>query len=155
MSDGGLRGESSREKNGHTLFKTLSDTRIISGKMKQENSIFAKEVSLQGCAFINESVNLFSFAPDDPVPGLVPRFRSYGTAQQMTDGTFDFVAKPWRRSQSVLIKKLAHGRVSKTKDDGIQLTLKVYCHESINIANTIKREAAEAVKALINYQLKH
>ena len=39
--------------------------------------------------------------------------------------------------------------------DGIQLTLKVYCHESINIANIIKREAAEAVKALINYQLKH
>ena len=35
----------------------------------------------------------------------------------MTDGTFDFVAKPKVKPQSQLIKKLAHGRVSKTKDE--------------------------------------
>lgn len=93
------------------------------------------------------------FTPDNPIPNGVQRFRANGVAQQMTDGTFDFVARPWRRSQSVLIKKLAHGRVSKTKDDAIQLTLKVYRHESINVTTAIKREAAEAVKALMNYQL--
>ena len=128
--------------------------------MKTEEKIINNQfnnsdhIQLEGVAHYDERRSFF-FTPDDPIPHSVQRFRTNGVAQQMTDGTFDFVAKPWRRSQSVLIKKLAHGRVSKTKDDGIQLTLKVYCHESINIANTIKREAAEAVKALINYQLKH
>ena len=69
----------------------------------------------------------FLFSPDEPVAGLLPRFRCHGIAQQMTDGTFDFVAKPKVKPQSQLIKKLAHGRVSKTKDEAIQLTLKVYC----------------------------
>ena len=128
--------------------------------MKTEEKIINNQfnnfdhIQLEGVAHYDERRS-FMFTPDDPIPHSVQRFRTNGVAQQMTDGTFDFVAKPWRRSQSVLIKKLAHGRVSKTKDDGIQLTLKVYCNESINIANTIKREAAEAVKALINYQLKH
>ena len=35
--------------------------------------------------------------------------------------------------QLELIKKLAHGRVSKTKDGAIQLTLKVFFHEGLNI----------------------
>ena len=128
--------------------------------MKTEEKIINNQfnncdhIQLEGVAHYDER-RYFMFTPDNPIPNGVQRFRSNGVAQQMTDGTFDFVARPWRRSQTVLITKLAHGRVSKTKDDGIQLTLKVYCHESINIANAIKREAAEAVKALINYQLKH
>ena len=107
-----------------------------------------------GMAYYDDT-HYFLFAPDNPVVGSMPRFHRIGIAQQLNDGSFEFVPKPQLKTQSLLIKKLAHGRVSKTKDDGIQLTLKVYCHESINIANTIKREAAEAVKALINYQLKH
>ena len=107
-----------------------------------------------GMAYYDDT-HYFLFAPDNPVVGSMPRFHRLGIAQQLNDGSFEFVPKPQLKTQSLLIKKLAHGRVSKTKDDGIQLTLKVYCHESINIANTIKREAAEAVKALINYQQKH
>ena len=107
-----------------------------------------------GMAYYDDT-HYFQFAPDEPVVGSMPRFHRLGIAQQLNDGSFEFVPKPQLKTQSLLIKKLAHGRVSKTKDDGIQLTLKVYCHESINIANAIKREAAEAVKALINYQLKH
>ena len=113
-----------------------------------------KEVSLQGCAFINESINLFSFAPDDPVPGQVRRFRSYGTAQQMTDGTFNFVAHPRIRANSLLIKKLAHGRASETRDGAIQLTLKVFKTEGVNISETILKEAVVAAKAIREYQLK-
>ena len=142
------------KKLANTLFKTLSDTRIIRDIMKKDDYIFGKEVSLQGCAFINESVNLFSFAPDDPVPGLVPRFRSYGTAQQMTDGTFDFVPHPRIRANSKLIKKLAHGRASETRDGAIQLTLKVFKTEGVNINETILSEAVEAAKAIREYQLK-
>ena len=74
--------------------------------------------------------------------------RMHGVAQQMTDGTFDFVAQPRVKAQSQLIKKLAHGRVSLTKDNAIQLTLKVMRNENINIAETIAAEAAEAADAI-------
>lgn len=77
-----------------------------------------------------------------------------GVAQQMQDGTFDFVAVSKPKSQSELIKKLAHGRLSKTKDGAIQLTLKVFCHEGLNIAQTLAVESAEGADALVDYQLK-
>lgn len=96
----------------------------------------------------------FLFSPDEPVAGLLPRFRCHGIAQQMTDGTFDFVAKPKVKPQSQLIKKLAHGRVSKTKDGAIQLTLKVYSDEGENIAEAIYKEAAIAKDAIVDYQMK-
>ena len=97
----------------------------------------------------------FMFAPDYCVPNVVPRVRRMcGVAQQLTDGTFDFVAQPRLRTQSTLIKKLAHGRVSLTKDKAIQLTLKVMRNENINIAETIAAEAAEGANALIDYQLR-
>ena len=34
--------------------------------------------------------------------------------QQMSDGTFDFVLRTKSKSRSVLIRKLAHGRRSRT-----------------------------------------
>ena len=85
-----------------------------------------QHVQLGGMAFYDES-KCFLFAPDEHgVREKVQGFRSQGVAQQLSDGTFDFVIKPRVRSQSVLIRKLAHGRVSKTKDGAIQLTLKVF-----------------------------
>ena len=113
-----------------------------------------QHVQLGGMAFYYES-KYFMFSPDEPVPDVVRRMRRmHGVAQQMTDGTFDFVAQPRVRSQSQLIRKLAHGRVSLTKDKAIQLTLKVMSDENINIAETIAAEAAEGANALIEYQLK-
>ena len=75
-------------------------------------------------------------------------------AQQLNDGSFEFVPKPQLKTQSLLIKKLAHGRVSKTKDGAIQLTLKVYCNEGVNISETIAAEAEIARDAIVEYQLK-
>ncbi|WP_449139189.1 hypothetical protein [Segatella sp.] len=113
-----------------------------------------QHVQLGGMAFYDES-KCFMFSPDEEgVRNKVEGFRSQGIAQQLTDGTFDFVAKPRIRSQSELIRKLAHGRVSKTKDGAIQLTLKVFCNEGINIANTLVKEAEEAADAVVDYQLK-
>ena len=111
-------------------------------------------VQLNGQAYYDES-NYFMFSPDDPTPDLVQRMRRMrGVAQQMTDGTFDFVPTPRVRAQSQLIKKLAHGRVSMTKDKAIQLTLKVTPSENINIAQAISVESAEAVDAIVDFQLK-
>lgn len=114
----------------------------------------SQHVQLGGMAFYDES-KCFLFAPNEHGAGeKVPGFRSQGVAQQLTDGTFDFVVKPRVRSQSELIRKLAHGRVSKTKDGAIQLTLKVFCDEGINIGSALVKEAEEAADALIEYQLK-
>ena len=113
-----------------------------------------QHVQLGGIAFYDES-KYFLFSPDDSVPDKVQRMRRmHGVAQQMTDGTFDFVAQPRVRSQSKLIRKLAHGRVSKTKDGAIQLTLKITANENINIAQAIAVESAEATDAIVEYQLR-
>ena len=107
-----------------------------------------QHVQLGGMAFYDDS-KCFMFSPDEPVPDVVQRMRRmHGVAQQMTDGTFDFVAQPRVKAQSTLIKKLAHGRVSLTKDNAIQLTLKVMRNENINIAETIAAEAADAADAI-------
>ena len=111
-------------------------------------------VQLGGQAYYDEK-KFFMFTPDDPVVGQVQKFRGLGMAQQMADGTFDFVRKPQLKPKSTLIKKLAHGRASKTKDDAIQLTLKVYRNEGINISEAIRREALEAADAIREYQLRH
>ena len=113
-----------------------------------------QHVQLGGMAFYDES-KYFMFSPDEPVPDVVQRMRRmHGVAQQMTDGTFDFVAQPRLKSQSKLIKKLAHGRVSKTKNGAFLLTLKVMPDENINIGKAISMESAEAVDAIVNFQLK-
>lgn len=113
-----------------------------------------QRVQLGGQAYYDKS-NYFLFSPDYPVPDLVQRMRRmHGVAQQMTDGTFDFVARPRVKTQSTLIKKLAHGRVSLTKDKAIQLTLKVTRNENVNIAEAIAAESKEAAMAIIEHQLK-
>ena len=117
---------------------------------KTTNNLFnqCSHVQLGGMAFYDDS-RCFMFSPDEPVPDVVQRMRRmHGVAQQMTDGTFDFGAQPRTKSQSTLIKKLAHGRVSLTKDNAIQLTLKVMRNENINIAETIAAEAADAADAI-------
>jgi len=110
---------------------------------------------LEGIAFYDETTyedgkvgHNFMFAPDEPLPENVPRFRGMGMAEQMQDGTFDFVSKPRRRADSELILKLAHGRVSQTKDGAIQLTIKVFTDENINISKTMEKETREAVVAV-------
>ena len=120
---------------------------------QQVNNNDCQHVQLGGMAYY-DAKQYFLFSPQESGVNKVPRFRSMGVAQQMQDGTFDFVAVSKPKSQSELIKKLAHGRLSKTKDGAIQLTLKVFCHEGLNIAQTLTVESAEGADALVDYQLK-
>ena len=130
----------------------VSSRKTIQNMKKNVNK--QQHVQLGGMAFYDES-KCFLFAPNEHGGGeKVQGFRSQGVAQQLSDGTFDFVVKPRIRSQSVLIRKLAHGRVSKTKDGAIQLTLKVFCDEGINIGSALVKEAEEAAEAVVDYQLK-
>jgi len=120
---------------------------------QQVNINDCQHVQLGGIAYYDDK-QYFLFSPDSVNQGVVEAFRRHGVAQQMQDGTFDFVAVSKPKSQSELIKKLAHGRLSKTKDGAIQLTLKVFCHEGLNIAQTLTVESAEGADALVDYQLK-
>ena len=120
---------------------------------QQVNNNGCQHVQLGGVAYYDDK-QYFLFSPDSVNQGVVEAFRRHGVAQQMKDGTFDFVVQHRLRTQSELIKKLAHGRVSKTKDGAIQLTLKVFFHEGLNIAQTLAVEAAEGADALVDYQLK-
>ena len=113
-----------------------------------------QHVQIAGVAYYDES-KYFMFAPDFIGKNRVPSLRMRGVAQQMSDGTFDFVAQPKKKPLSQLIKKLAHGRVSKTADGAIQLTLKVYCDEGVNIGDVLAEEAEDASEAVVEYQLKH
>lgn len=113
-----------------------------------------QHVQIAGVAYYDES-KYFMFAPDFIGKNRVPSLRMRGVAQQMSDGTFDFVAQPKKKPFSQLIKKLAHGRVSKTADGAIQLTLKVFCSEGVNIGDVLADEAADASEAVVEYQLKH
>ena len=120
---------------------------------QQVNNNGCQHVQLGGVAYYDDK-QYFLFSPDSVSQGVVEAFRRHGVAQQMQDGTFDFVAVSKPKSQSELIKKLAHGRVSKTKDGAIQLTLKVFFREGLNIAQTLAVESAEGADALVDYQLK-
>lgn len=145
---------SNRNTNNNTNNDSNNITNNSNNSTTNNHINGCQHVQLGGMAHYDER-RYFMFAPDYCVPNVVPRVRRMcGVAQQLTDGTFDFVAQPRLRTQSTLIKKLAHGRVSLTKDKAIQLTLKVQRNENINIAETIAAEAAEGANALIDYQLR-
>lgn len=95
---------------------------------------------------------MFTFCPINPVPGRTAKYKKNGTGLQMSDGTFSFVVNRYKRAQSVLIKKLAHGRVSRTIDNAVQLTLKIYDTENVDFGNAIVEEALCAADAVRDYQ---
>lgn len=112
-----------------------------------------KHIQLSGMALYDDG-DKFLFTPDAEAMQTIFPFRGTGVGQLLSDGTFDFILKPRIRAQSELIRKLAHGRVSKTKDGAIQLTLKVFQDEGVNISETIAQEALIAKDAIVDWQMK-
>lgn len=113
-----------------------------------------KNININGCddvqvdGTIHVNINKYlMFCPNDPIPGLVEPFMVSGKGQMMRDGTFDFSPlPPVKRRRGVLLKKVAHGRLSATKDGAYLLTLKVFKHEGLNVANVMSKEAQEAIE---------
>jgi len=98
----------------------------------------------------SKEVVTFMFTPDEHQQGCVQPFRGSGTGQQMSDGSFEFVLTPRKRSESTLILKLPHGRLSETKDGAIQLTLKVFNSENADIRKIFIEEAKLASLAVVD-----
>jgi len=91
----------------------------------------------------------FEFWADDPEGLQVEAVSTNGTAQLMRSGSFFFVPRKKRvRNNSLLISKMAHGRLSGTRDRAIQLTLKAFAAEGIDWQKVFVTEAVEALANL-------
>ena len=115
--------------------------------MKTENFNLndCQNVQLEGVAHVNID-KFVMFCPDNPVPGVVEAFNLKGKGQMMRDGTFGFSPLPvQKKSRGTLLKKVAHGRLSATKDGAYLLTLKVFKHEGLDAAMVMTKEAMEAI----------
>ena len=117
----------------------------MSRTMKKADVDDSQSVQLGGVAYVTDRKYVM-FCPDDPVPGVVEPFVRTGKGQLMRDGTFDFSPQPpSRRRRGTLLKKVAHGRLSVTKDGAFLLTLKVFKHEGLDVENVMEKEAKEAI----------
>ena len=118
---------------------------IMSRTMKKADVDDSQSVQLGGVAHVTDQ-KFVMFCPDDPVPGVVEPFVMTGKGQLMRDGTFDFSPQPpSRRRRGTLLKKVAHGRLSATKDGAFLLTLKVFKHEGLDVEKVMGKEANEAI----------
>ena len=118
---------------------------IMNRTMKKADVNDSQSVQLGGVAYVTDQ-KFVMFCPDDPVPGVVEPFVMTGKGQLMRDGTFDFSPQPpSRRRRGTLLKKVAHGRLSATKDGAFLLTLKVFKHEGLDVEKVMGKEANEAI----------
>jgi hypothetical protein len=92
-------------------------------------------------------VKNLQFLPDDDMALVLEQgSMTRGQLQQLRNGAFDYVANKTRmRAKSTLLRKAAHGRLSATRDQAIQLTLKVFKREGLNVRETLRREALELI----------
>lgn len=118
--------------------------------MKTVKIMSCKSVQLEGVAHVSEK-KCVMFCPDEPVPDVVSPFLTVGKGQLMRDGTFDFSPIPPRKKRGgTLLKKVAHGRLSATKDGAYLLTIKVFKYEGLDAARVMASEAREAIEGFGN-----
>ena len=127
-----------------TVKKTTSKTTSVS-----EKTIEHIQLAGQG---IYDDGKYFRFEPEDSDFGVVKPFKGNGSIQLLSDGTLDVVRTIRRKPLSTLIKKLPHGRLSKTMDGAIQLTIKVFLNEKVRISNVLLAETAQALSAYDIYE---
>ena len=107
--------------------------------------------SINGVAVVttdeNNRVSNIQFLPDDEFkPVLEQGSTTNGQLQLMRNATFDYVPnKPLVRANSTLLRKAAHGRISATRDEAYQLTLKIFKREGLDVKETLLGEAMELI----------
>ena len=95
----------------------------------------------------NNIVNNIQFLPDDELAQVMEQSSlTHGQLQMLRNAAFDYVArKAPQRANSTLLRKAAHGRISATRDEAYQLTLKVFKREGLDVKETMLREAMELI----------
>lgn len=119
--------------------------RLMSKKKKMNKTlIIGGQVAV---TLDNNRVSNVQFQPDDEfAPVLEQGSLTNGQLQLMRNAAFDYVpSKPRVRANSTLLRKAAHGRISATRDEAYQLTLKVFKREGLDVKETMLREAIELI----------
>ena len=132
-----------------TVQKTTKKTSVSKTTSVSEKTIEHFQLAGQG---IYDDGKYFRFEPEDRDFGVVKPFKGNGSIQLLSDGTLDVVRTIRKKSLSTLIKKLPHGRLSKTFDGAIQLTIKVFLNEKVKINNILLAETAQASSAYADYE---
>ena len=132
-----------------TVKKTTKKTSVSKTTSVREKTIEHFQLAGQG---IYDDGKYFRFEPEDSDFGVVKPFKGNGSIQILSDGTLDVVRTIRRKPLSTLIKKLPHGRLSKTMDGAIQLTIKVFLNEKVRISNVLLAETAQALSAYDIYE---
>ena len=129
---------------------TVSETTSVS-KTTSVSEKTIEHIQLTGQGIFDDG-KYFRFEPEDSDFGVVKPFKGNGSIQLLSDGTLDVVRTIRKKSLSTLIKKLPHGRLSKTMDGAIQLTIKVFLNEKTKINNILLAETAQASSAYADYE---
>lgn len=114
-----------------------------------------KDIFISGSIVVtrdeNKRVKFIQFVPDDEfTPVLEQSSKTSGQLQLLRNAAFDYVAnKPRVRSNSLLIRKARHGRLSGTRDHAFQLTLKVFADEGIDWQRAFVEEPIEVITDLM------
>jgi len=114
-----------------------------------------KTIFLSGTGVItsdraDQNFKFFEFHPDNQGVEVTTTCQVNGKAQLMRDGTLFFTAgKPRVRTNSLLIRKARHGRLSGTRDNAWQLTLKVFATEGIDWQKAFVEEPIEVMTDLM------
>ena len=109
-----------------------------------------KTKTISGSGSFSENAGVFTFNPDFPMQGNFKRYKKQGTAIQTSDGTFEFIEKNWAIPRARLIKKLTHGRLTKTLAGDYLLTIRINECES-RPTGIIADDALTAMDALQEY----
>ena len=110
-----------------------------------------KAISINGVAVVcrdeNNRVNNIQFLPDNEFAQVLEQGSlTHGQLQMLRNAAFDYVPrKAPQRANSTLLRKAAHGRISVTRDEAYQLTLKVFKREGLDVKETMLREAIELI----------
>lgn len=115
-------------------------------------------ISINGVAVVsrdenNRVVNV-QFLPDDEFTQVLEQgSQTSGQLQLLRNAAFDYVAnKPRVRANSDLIRKAAHGRLSGTKDNAFQLTLKSFASEAIDWQRAFVTETVDIMTDLMGVE---
>ena len=87
-------------------------------------------------------VDYVQLKPVNPCVGLVEPFHGIGCGQMLSDGTFDFVHKPRKRSKPVL--KLPHSSVSYGEDGFDRFTFTLPSGQRSEFSRLLLEEAYKA-----------
>jgi len=97
-----------------------------------------------------KALRLFEFLPDERGVEMVTPCQVNGRLQLLRDSTVCFTAAKKRiRNNSLLMGKVAHGRLSATRDKAFQLTLKVFAAEGIDWQKAFVTEPIEVMTSLM------